>query len=107
MIKNLNQMKKALKPGTRFQITAHCRPECVGQLREITVANTQGFYSGMAGEPDHPVSRSNGGRGSVLWWSKAPFWDFSDGICSLYNSDAERTEKYLILAFRVLEKEAA
>ena len=45
MVKNLNQLKKSLKTGTRFQITNHCRPECVGQLREVTVSNTQGFYS--------------------------------------------------------------
>lgn len=48
MIRNLNQLKKSLKTGTRFQITNHCRPECVGQLREVTVSNTQGFYSILA-----------------------------------------------------------
>ena len=89
MVKNLNQLKKSLKTGTRFQITNHCRPECVGQLREVTVSNTQGFYS------------------ILLWWSKAPFWQFTDGICSIYNSDTKSTEDTLIMSFRVLGEEAA
>lgn len=107
MIKNLSQLKKLLKAGTRFRITAHCRPEYVGQVRKVTVANTQGFYSVMPDAPDHKVNKSNGGKGPVLWWSKAPFWDFSDGICGIYSSDTKHTEEYLILAFRVLEEEAA
>lgn len=107
MIKNLNQLKKSLKAGTRFQITAHCKKKWIGQIREVTVANTQGFYSVVPGEPGHVVSGCNGGRGSVLWWSKAPFWDFKDGICGIYSSDTERTEDNLIMAFRVLGEEAA
>ncbi len=107
MVKNLNQLKKSLKTGTRFQITNHCRPECVGQLREVTVSNTQGFYSILPEEPDSKTSTCNGGKGSVLWWSKAPFWQFTDGICSIYNSDTKRTEDTLIMSFRVLGEEAA
>ena len=107
MIKNLSQLKKSLKVGTRFQITGHCRPEYIGQLREVTVANTQGFYSILPNEPDNKTSKCNGGRGSVLWWSKAPFWNFSDGVCSIYNSDTKHTEDYLIMAFRVLGEEIA
>ena len=107
MIRNLNQLKKSLKTGTRFQITNHCRPECVGQLREVTVSNTQGFYSLLPEEPDSKTSTCNGGKGSVLWWSKAPFWQFADGICSIYNSDTKRTEDYLIMSFRVLGEEEA
>ena len=68
MIKNLSQLKKSLKVGTRFQITGHCRLEYIGQLREVTVANTQGFYSVLPNEPDSKTSKCNGGRGSVLWW---------------------------------------
>lgn len=107
MIKNLSQLKKSLKAGTRFQITGHCRPECIGQLREVTVANTQGFYSILPDEPDSKTSTCNGGKGSVLWWSKAPFWDFSDGICGLYDSDTNHTGDCLIISFRVLGEEAA
>lgn len=108
MIKNWSQLKKSLKTGTRFQITAHCRTECVGQIREITVSNTQGFYSIVIGDGALERSnQSNGGKGPVLWWSKAPFWDFKCGICGIYNSDTNRTEDCLIMAFRVFGEEEA
>lgn len=107
MIKNLSQLKRTLKAGTHFEITAHCCPEYIGQLREITVANTQGFYSIRPDEPDSKTSKCNGGRGCVLWWSKAPFWEFSNEICSIYSSDTKRTEDSLIMSFRVLGEEAA
>ena len=103
MIKNLAQLKRTLVAGTEFEITGHCCPECVGQRRRITVANTQGFYSIIPGQPESKTSKANGGRGSVLWWSKAPFWNFQDGICGLYNSDRQHTEDHLIMAFRVKE----
>lgn len=44
MIKNLNQLKRALRPGMRLEVIGHCRPGCIGQLREVTWVNTQGFY---------------------------------------------------------------
>lgn len=106
MVKNLSQLKKILKEGARFEIVSHCRPEYVGQKREVTVSNTQGFYSIIPGEPDSRVSLANNGRGSVLWWSRVPFWEFQDGVCSIYNSDEKRTEDYLIMSFRI-EGEAA
>ena len=37
MIKNLNQLKRRLRPGTRLEVTGHCRPGCIGQLREPDV----------------------------------------------------------------------
>ena len=43
MIKNLNQLKRRLRPGTRLEVTGHCRPGCIGQLREVTWVNTQGI----------------------------------------------------------------
>ena len=36
MIKNLNQLKKAMKGNPRFQIIAHCRKECIGEIRQVT-----------------------------------------------------------------------
>lgn len=105
MIQNLSQLKKALKAKARFRIIAHCRPEYVGQLRQITLANTQRFYSIQPDKLDSKCSTANGGRGSVLWWSKAPFWEFKENVCSLYNSDTEHTENNLIISFRVLGEE--
>lgn len=103
---NLSQLKRAMKCNPRFEITGHCREECVGEIRRVTLANTQGFYSVVDGQPEHRVSRANGGCGSVLWWSKAPFWHFQNGICALYDSDTAHEDGHLIMAFRILDEEA-
>lgn len=107
MIKNLNQLKNTLKEGSRFEIIDHCRPECIGQLREITKANTQGFYSIIVCNPEHKTNSSNGGKGPVLWWNKAPFWKFENGICYFYDNNKVHTKAHLLIAFKLYEKEAA
>lgn len=105
-IKNLSQLKKCLKAGSKLEVTGHCRPECIGELRKVTLANTQGFYSVVEGQPpDSKLNRGNGGKGPVLYWSNAPFWTFRDGVCGLY-SDKDHTDKNLIMAFRVLDEAA-
>ena len=106
MIQNLSQLKKELKTKPRFEITGHCREEYVGQIRQVTVANTVAFYSVMDGQPDHKISLANNGLGSQMLWSKAPFWDFREGVCSVYNSDTEHDGEHLIMAFRILEETA-
>ena len=106
MIKNLSQLKKILKTKPRLEIIDHCRLDRIGQIRRVTLVNTAGFYSIMEGQPEHEVSRANNGLGSVLYWSKAPFWGFQNGICSLYDSDKEHSEEHVIMAFRVLEDTA-
>ena len=101
-IKNLSQLKKCLKAGSRLEVIGHCRPECIGEMRKVTLANTQGFYSIVDGEPpDSRLNQGNEGKGPVLHWSNAPFWAFQDGVCGLY-SDKDHTEQNLIMAFRVL-----
>ncbi|MDD4509498.1 MAG: hypothetical protein PHY23_01045 [Oscillospiraceae bacterium] len=107
MIKNLSQLKKQLCGGTMFEITAHCRPDCIGQHRRVTEANTQGFYSVIPDKPQSRVSVSNDGKGSWLHWSTARFWRFEKGVCELYDSDREQTEAHLLIGFRIEEREAA
>lgn len=82
MIKNLNQLKRTLKENMLLEITGHCREECVGEIRRITKVNTQGFYSTVTS----PSDRINPGKNPVLWWSKASFWQFQNGNCSVYTS---------------------
>ena len=103
-IKNLSQLKRCLKAGTRLEVTGHCRPECVGELRKVTLANSQGFYS-IPDKPQPDSKLGNGGKGPVLHWSNAPFWTFEDGVCGLY-SDKDHTDQNLIMAFRVLSDAA-
>ena len=101
MIKNLSQLKKALAPGAEFEITAHCRPEYVGQRRKVNIANTQGLYSIIPDEPQSKVSTANCGKGSWLGWSKAPFWSFDGATASIYDSDEVHTEAHLIMTIKV------
>ena len=106
MVKNLSQLKKTLRPGCRYKVINHARQECIGEEREVTYANTQQFYSIVPSDPNCRTSLANNGRGSVLWWSKAPFWEFKDGVCSLYASDTKREDNYLIMSLQIT-KEAA
>ena len=101
MIKNLNQLRRTLREGTQLEILDHCRPECIGQIRNITLVNTQGFYSTVANQPDASANRGNGGRGPILWWGRAAHWQFADGVCSVFDSEQKHTEEELVMSFRV------
>lgn len=105
MVKNLNQLKKVMKGNPRFQIIAHCRKECVGEIRQVTQTNTAGFYSAVASDPENWTRTANRGRGLILWWNAASFWNFQDGVCSAYDSDTTHTEDHLIMAFRILDEQ--
>lgn len=107
MIKNLNQLRRTLREGTQLEILDHCRSECIGQVRNITLVNSQGFYSTIVNQPGASANRGNGGRGPILWWGRAAHWQFKDDICSVFDSEKEHTEEQLVMSFRVLEKEAA
>lgn len=72
MIKNLNQLRRTLREGTQLEILDHCRPECIGQIRNITLVNTQGFYSTVANQPDASANRGNGGRGPSFGGAERP-----------------------------------
>ena len=103
MIKNLSQLKKALVKGVEFDIVEHCRFECVGERRKVNYANTTGFYSVIPSDPDCKISKANGGKGSFLSWSNAPFWGFrEDGVCAIYSSDKNQVSDTCILAFKLI-----
>ena len=104
MVRNLSQLKKTLGNHPRFEIVGHCRPENIGQIRRVTVVNTTCFYSVVDGQPEHLVSRANGGKGFVLWWGKAPCWEFHGSLCAVYGEGKEHTEQNLLMSFRILEE---
>ncbi len=105
-IRNLNQLKTVMKTCPKFEIVDHCRLECIGQIRRVTLANTQGFYSSIEGQPEHTISRGNNGLGSVLWWDKAASWDFRDGLCTQYYKGKKHTAQNVVISFRILEEVA-
>ena len=44
--------------------------------------------------------------GSIMWWGAASTWSFENGVCSSYTNQT-KTAETLIMAFRVLDEEAA
>lgn len=81
-IKNLSQFKKAMRNGCVFEIVEHfSRPEYNGQIRCVQVMQTNGMYTGIAGNPDAELSKMNHGRGSWIAFGKADDWAFVNGLC--------------------------
>ena len=101
VIKNLSQLKRALVKGAEFTIVNHCRPELIGERRQINVVNTAGFYSIVPDQPENKATLANRGKGSWLGWSKAPFWSFDGATCVIYDSDSNHSDQSLIVAFQV------
>lgn len=85
-INNLAQLKRALAVGTRFRIVKHyLKPEWTGQERVVQIVQTNGIYSGIAGEPDHKLSNLNYGKGIWLPFEKASNWVFENGQATAIN----------------------
>ena len=107
MIKNLNQLKKS--DERKSTVPNHCPLPKRVHWRDP---------SGDAGEHDRLLQRGGGrsedwtrtanqGLGLILWWNRAPFWSFQDGVCSAYDSDTTHTEDHLIMSFRILDEQEA
>ena len=102
MVKNLAQLKRALVKGAEFEIVAHARQGCVGQRRRVNVADSTWFYSIIPDQPDSRETLANNGKGSYLGWSKAAFWKFEGGTCTLYDSDKSFTPEHIIISLKVV-----
>lgn len=81
MVSNHSQMKKAFKVGTKFKMLSNWRPQNVGQVRVVTKVQSNAIYSAIDGDPDHRISKSNGGLGYYMPFGKASEWSFEDGVC--------------------------
>ena len=92
-VKNLSQLKKALKPGMTFEISEHLRPECVGERRVITSVNTVGFTSQKLDENGQPS-----GKDIHMEWDKASNWNFEDNT---YTSRLDNKE--LLMSFHLVD----
>lgn len=103
MIKNLAQLKRAIKVNSRFEILAHRRQDFVGQIRVVTMVNTVGCYSVVEGQPEHEVSLANGGKGYELEWRKAASWKFHNGVCTQYRRLMPNADMQPVISIRLLE----
>lgn len=70
-IKNLSQLKKAIKPGMMFEITDHLRPECIGECRVVTGVTTVDFTSRKLDENGEPT-----GKDFHMEFDRAKNWTF-------------------------------
>ena len=70
-VKNLSQLKKALKPGMMFEISDHLRPECVGERRIVTGVSTVDFTSRKLDENGEPT-----GKDLHMEFDRAKNWSF-------------------------------
>lgn len=91
MVKNLSQLKKALKKDGTIQILDHCRKNCIGEIRTIKTVNTVGFYS----------TPPNQDRDIFCDWGKATSWEFNEfneNVASKYDEKED-----LIISFKILK----
>ncbi len=70
-VKNLNQLKKSLKPGMMFEINDHLRPECIGERRVVTGVTTVDFTSRKLDENGEPT-----GKDIHMEFDRAKNWSF-------------------------------
>ena len=73
-VKNLSQLKKAIKPGMMFEITDHLRPECIGECRIVTGVSTVDFTSRKLDENGEPT-----GKDIHMEFDRAKNWTFDGG----------------------------
>ncbi len=73
-VKNLSQLKKALKPGMMFEISDHLRPECIGERRVVTGVTTVDFTSRKLDENGEPM-----GKDLHMEFDRAKNWTFDGG----------------------------
>lgn len=98
MIRSLEELKRALKPGVRYEITFHKLLADVGKVREVRMQNTAGFYSVDTN------SFCDGANGALLWWGDASQWEFDGNECSFYDvTDHGRRSR--VMSFHVLEQQ--
>ena len=101
MISNLSQLKKAFGSKAKFKIVDHHKAERIGQIRQANVIQTNGFYSIIPSEPNSEVTLCNGGKGTWLDYGKASFWEFEDGLCSVFQSK-DHDKNNFVMSLKIL-----
>ena len=104
-IRNLAQLKRVVQEKKEFVIKEHRIEGFIGQKRTPNIVQSNGFYSIVAGQPEHEVSLANAGKGSRAEYGKASQWEFQNGLCSMYLPGKEHLPQNLIwtITFDVLE----
>lgn len=95
-IKNLSQMKKKLRPGMLFEVTAHHRTDSIGEYRVITSVSTVDFISRKVNGNGEPY-----GREIHMEFDKAKNWTFDEGEMTYRYETGE-----LVMGFRLVDSVA-
>lgn len=95
-IKNLNQLKKALKVGTRFKVIEHFRKEFVGVTREVTESHPTFFYTKNAYDKDDKINSYNDNKGLYMRYGGAKNWEFRDDGIYNYLGDVHNPERFIM-----------
>jgi len=86
-VKNLAHLKRLLQKGATYRITAHSiHPKYVGLIREVNIVQTNGIYSKIKDQPEHPYSKSNYDKGVYTPFEKASRYIFGDTVSVLDKS---------------------
>ena len=76
-VKNLADLKRAIKPGVEIVTIRHAlHPDLIGLVRVVGKVQTNGFYSTIKDQPDHKWSACNGGKGVWTPFEKAASYIF-------------------------------
>ncbi len=101
-INNLEQMKKALRKGVTFKVIDHQKPQCVGQIREVTITKKVGVYTAIFEDKDNEFSKANGGKGNWLSFDRASHYIFDNNSIKWYAKPVGNADNRLIMEFRLL-----
>jgi hypothetical protein len=101
-INSLSQLKKALVKGATFQVVKHgLHPEWAEQIRVVNVVQSNCVYTQILNQPDQPVSKVNGGRGTRMDFSAAVNYRFEGDLISWFDRPAVSPDSRLVMTFRV------
>lgn len=98
MVKTHAEMKRRLQAKEKFKMLSSIHEGFEGQVREPNVIQTNAIYSVIADDPEHKVSKMNGGKGCFMQFGKASDWHIENGICECLNKDGARIFSFKFLS---------
>lgn len=103
-IKNLAELKRAVKPGVEMLTTSHAyHQDIVGLTRQVTKVQTVGFYSVIKDQPNHKYSTCNHGKGFFTEFEKASAYIFDGNTITLLNT--RKNDGSILMTFELYGQE--
>ena len=108
-ITSLRALMGVLRERPRIEILAHRSPEHIGEVRRVTIVQPMSlsFYSVIDGQPEHPVSLRNRGKGTDTWLRPLPDILLQGDVCTVYDVyglQKCRVDPSVFIKFRILEE---